>query len=72
MMKKTIMNRRAVLGQAAAGTLLLSRLAPASATPEALQAALAAFTGGAPIQTGRVRLVARRTTAACPSVRVLA
>ena len=52
-------NRRTLLRHAvaaSAGSALLLRLAPASATPESLQTALMAFTGGAPIQTGRVKL----------------
>jgi sulfur-oxidizing protein SoxY len=44
--------RREVL-IAGLGTLLLS---PATATPERLRAALAAFTGGAPVREGRVTL----------------
>ncbi len=47
--------RRAVGAVASgAGLLLLTR--PASATPEALQAVIARFTGGASVETGRVKL----------------
>jgi sulfur-oxidizing protein SoxY len=52
-------NRRQLLSQtvaAAAGGMLMLRSAPASATPESLQRAIVAFTGGAPVQTGRVRM----------------
>jgi sulfur-oxidizing protein SoxY len=47
------MTARRELLVAGLGTLLLR---PASATPERLQAALAAFTGGAPVREGRVTL----------------
>ena len=45
-------NRRELL-VAGLGTLLLS---PAGATPDSLRAALATFTGGAPLREGRVAL----------------
>lgn len=49
------MQRRTLVltGLGAAGTLVLR---PAGATPAALQAALAAFTGGRPVRDGRVTL----------------
>lgn len=47
--------RRAAMALALAGPLAL-RLSPASATPETMQAALDAFTGGAPVAEGRVTL----------------
>jgi sulfur-oxidizing protein SoxY len=45
------MRRRSVL----AAPLLIA-LRPASATPEAMEAAIQRFTGGAPVKTGRVAL----------------
>lgn len=48
-------NRRAVLALGLAAPLVL-RLAPAGATPEAMQAAIDAFTGGIAPQPGRVTL----------------
>jgi len=48
------MNTRREIVVAGFGALLLLR--PASATPEAMQAAITAFTGGAPLREGRVVL----------------
>ncbi len=47
------MNGRRTLLVAGLGSLLLR---PATATPQALRAALAAFTGGAPLRDGKVTL----------------
>jgi sulfur-oxidizing protein SoxY len=47
------MNGRRTLVVAGLGSLLLR---PAAATPEAMRAALAAFTGGAPLRDGKVTL----------------
>lgn len=47
-----MIDRRTLLSLAAATVVCR----PALATPEALQAALARFTGGAPVRDGRVRL----------------
>jgi sulfur-oxidizing protein SoxY len=47
------MNGRRTLLVAGLGSLLLR---PAAATPEAMRAALAAFTGGAPLRDGKVTL----------------
>ena len=47
------MNGRRTLLVAGLGSLLLR---PAAATPEAMHAALAAFTGGAPLRDGKVTL----------------
>lgn len=41
---------------ASAGGLLWLHATPAAATPETLRAAIRAFTGGAPVRDGRVRL----------------
>ena len=49
------MSRRTAMITVLAMPLIL-RLAPARATPEAMQAALDAFTGGAPVTPGRVTL----------------
>lgn len=49
----TIFPRRRLL-QAGAALPLLALVRPAAATPEALRAAIAAFTGGAQPQTGKV------------------
>jgi sulfur-oxidizing protein SoxY len=49
--------RRALLTSgAAAGTLVLLRLAPARATPQTMQAAIRDVVGEAPLREGRVRL----------------
>ena len=47
-----MMQRRQLLAGAAAGLLLR----PAQATPESMQAAIDAFTGGQPLREGRVQL----------------
>lgn len=49
------LSRRTVLGIGLAAPLLL-RMTPARATPEAMQAAIDEFTGGAEMQEGRVML----------------
>jgi sulfur-oxidizing protein SoxY len=49
----TLTRRHLVL---AAGTALLARPDAAHATPERMRAAIAAFTGGAPIRDGRITL----------------
>ncbi|WP_442957082.1 SoxY-related AACIE arm protein [Phreatobacter sp. AB_2022a] len=41
---------------AGAGLVILAVAPPAQATPDAMAAAIAAFTGGAPVTAGRVRL----------------
>jgi sulfur-oxidizing protein SoxY len=48
-------SRRMVLGMGLAAPLLL-RMTPAAATPEAMQAAIDEFTGGAELREGRVTL----------------
>ncbi len=49
------LSRRLVLGSGA-GALLVATTRPARATPDTMRAAMAAFAGGAPIRTGRVRI----------------
>lgn len=51
----TNLSRRTVLGMGLATPLLL-KLSPARATPETMQAAIDAFTGGAELREGRVTL----------------
>jgi sulfur-oxidizing protein SoxY len=46
--------RQLLVGLAAAGVMLAAR--PARATPEELRAAVAAFTGGAAVRNGRVKI----------------
>jgi sulfur-oxidizing protein SoxY len=48
--------RRRVVAAAAAAPLAALVVRPAAATPEAMRAAIAAFTGGAPVAEGRVAI----------------
>jgi len=48
-------SRRTFLGMGLAAPLIL-KMSPALATPEEMQAAIATFTGGAPVTEGRVTL----------------
>jgi sulfur-oxidizing protein SoxY len=54
-MRQKAATRRAFLG-AAGGAAALLLVRPAAATPQAMQAAVASVTGGAPVQRGKVKL----------------